>query len=87
MPKRDYIHCLRCHVPLEMPVIKRCETETWYVDFAVCKECKAVLLAMNNPAIEFSIDGDCLKTLLNAKQGQVMEATVFPKEGIHETQE
>lgn len=86
MPKRDYIHCIRCHVPLELPSIKRCETETWYVDFACCKECKTALLAMDCPAVQFTIDGECLKTLLRAKANQVMEATVFPQEGIHETQ-
>lgn len=80
MPQRSYIHCIRCHMPLELPAIKRCETETWYVDFCVCKECKAFLLQAGDPSIQFTISGDCLKTLLRAKSNEVLMATVLPDE-------
>lgn len=80
MPKREYIHCVRCQIPLENPNIKRCNTETWYVDFATCKECKMLMLEMENPSLEFVIDGDILKQLLNMKRDLVMMASVLSGE-------
>lgn len=82
MPKteRDYIHCIRCQVPLENPVIRRCETETWYIDFAACKDCKHEILGMENPVITLMLEGDILKTMLKTKPSEILLATSLSKE-------
>ena len=77
---RSYIHCIRCHVPLERPRLKRVETELWYCNFAVCSDCKEAMLAMANPSVTMQIDGDCLKELLQAKSNQVMMANCLKGE-------
>jgi len=74
---RDYIHCLKCHVPLEQPSIKRCETETWYLDFAVCDDCMAELMKMPEPVLGLCIHGETLKMLLKTRDDQIMIASVL----------
>lgn len=77
---RDYIHCIKCHVPLEQPAIKRCETETWYLDFAVCGDCKADLMKMPEPVLALCLSGETLKMLLRTKDDEIMIASVLSEE-------
>lgn len=79
MPKtqRDYPHCIKCQIPLENPIMRRCETEVWYMEFALCHDCTKLMLKMNQPSVTMQIDGETLKTLLKSKSGWTLQATVF----------
>jgi len=74
----EYVHCIRCMAPLEYPIdTKRIECEVWFIEFGVCGDCKAEMLAMANPSIVAIIDGDVLKKLLNAKPNYIMVSSVM----------
>lgn len=76
-PPEAYPHCIRCHVPLENAIMRRCETEVWYIDFATCEDCTQAMLKMTCPSITIIIDGECLKALLGAADNCFMQASVF----------
>ena len=80
---RQYDHCIRCKVAMERPSFKRCQTETWYFDFTVCKDCKKELLAMENPCVTCMIDGETLKQLLQCKSNDLMLASILPAEATN----
>lgn len=61
---REYNHCLSCLCPLEKPRYRAAITEVFYIDFAVCGDCKKELLAAENPALSFTIYGDTLKEVI-----------------------
>ena len=79
MPKTpaDYVHCIGCKVPMELPLIRRCETEVWYMEFATCQDCTKEMLKMTNPSVIMQIDGETLKTLLRGKSSRILKATVM----------
>lgn len=77
----DYAHCIRCHVPMESPEIKRVITGLWYLEISACEECKTIMLAMENPRVIAQIDGECLKMLLTAKTSQILVATCEKVDG------
>lgn len=79
MPKTpaDYIHCHRCLVPLELPIIRRAETEIWFMEFALCQGCTEEMLKMENPFVTMHMEGETLKTLLRSKSSRTLKATVF----------
>jgi hypothetical protein len=64
--QREYIHCMKCLAALENPVYRTVDTETFYVDFAVCEECRVNLLSQGEPIIVLSLEGEGLKALLKS---------------------
>lgn len=64
--QREYVHCMKCLVSLENPVYRTVDTETFYVDFAVCEECRQSLLSQGDPIVVLSLEGAGLKALLES---------------------
>ena len=70
--ERTYVYCVRCSTALENPVARQVDLGTIFVDFSVCEECRELLLSMPNPSINFSVDSQELKSLLETKHSNVI---------------